>query len=138
MLQLIDTTVVSDIMRRDPACLERLRSLEPRQVVLSAPVAAEIHFGLQRLDPDSRRRNLLEQEYHRLRACVSWADWTEHAAEVFGRLKATVQSAGTPVDDMDLIISSVASSLDAAVATSNVRHFGLIPDLEIVDWSKTA
>jgi len=131
----LDTTAVSHIMRRDPEHLERLRSLEPREVVLRAPVAAEIHFGLERLDPDSLRRQLLDQEYHRFRACVSWADWSEPAAGIFGRFKATMQAKGTSVDDMDLIIASVATGLGAAVATSNVRHFNLIPDLEVLDWS---
>ena len=133
----LDTTAVSPLIRRDPGHLEQLRPLEPRQVVLCTPVAAEIHFGLELLDPDSRRRHLLEQEFHRLRACVSWADWTESAAGIFGRLKAMMQAKGTSVDDMDLVIASVATSLGAAVATSNVRHFKLIPDLEVLDWSQT-
>ncbi len=132
----LDTTAVSHLMRRSPGHLKRLSGFEPRQVVLSAPVAAEIHFGLERLEPGSRRRRLLEQEYLRLRDCVAWADWTEDAAVRFGSLKAVVHLAGTPVDDMDLAVASVAAALDAAVATSNTRHFGKIPGLRLEDWSE--
>ena len=132
----LDTTAVSHVMRRSPAHLARLQVLEPWQVVLCAPVAAEIHFGLARLDPGSRRRCLLEQEYRRLRGCAAWADWSEDAAVRFGSFKAALQAAGTPVDDMDLAVASIAASLGAPVATANVRHFARVPGLEVADWSE--
>jgi tRNA(fMet)-specific endonuclease VapC len=130
----LDTTAVSQIMHRKPEALDRLRDLKPRDVVLSAPVLAEIRFGLERLDPGSRRRRLLETEFERLHAVIAWADWDEQSAERFGSLKAELQSRGTPIDDMDLVIASTALSLGAGVATSNVRHFERIPGLSVQVW----
>lgn len=132
---LLDTSAVSNIMRRRPAALRRLRDEDPGTVVLCAPVAAEIRFGLARLDAGSRKRRLLEHEFERIRAAVRWVDWTEPASHVFGHWKAILQQRGTPVEDMDLAIASVAVSLPARLATGNVRHFSRIEDLDLDDWS---
>ena len=81
---LLDTSVLSGVMHRDPACLERLRGHQPNDVAPCAPVAAEISFGLALLPPRSRRRRLLRKEYDLLRSAVMWLDWTEEAARRFG------------------------------------------------------
>jgi predicted nucleic acid-binding protein len=135
---LLDTTVVSAIMHRLPGALQRLRRYRPGEVVLSSPVAAEITFGVERLEEGSRKRRNLDAEYRRLREAVRWRDWTEDAAVVFGRQKARLQSLGQPLDDMDLAIASVALSIGARVATHNVRHFERVDGLEVEDWSDVA
>jgi tRNA(fMet)-specific endonuclease VapC len=132
---LLDTTAVSDLMHRRPWALDRLRQLKPMEVLLSAPVLAEIRFGLERLEPGSRRRALLEAELDTLQGIVGWADWDEPAARRFGALKASLQAAGAPVDDMDLVIASIAMTLDAAVATSNVKHFERVDGLAVENWA---
>lgn len=132
----LDTSAVSAVMHRVPGALERLSGYLPSEVAISSPVAAEIHFGLERLEGGSRRRALLESEYRRLRDAVEWLDWSEQAAQAFGRIKAATYAAGTPVDDMDLAIASVALPLGARVATLNVRHFARIPGLEVEAWSR--
>ena len=132
---LLDTSAASAFMHRRPHALLLLRERDPSTVYLCAPVAAEIHFGLSRLPPESRRRRLLANEYQRLRAAVRWIDWSEAATRVFGHWKATLQRRGTTLEDMDLAIASIALSLPAQLATANTRHFARIDDLDIVDWS---
>ncbi len=132
---LLDTSAASAFMHRRPDALRRLHEEDPSAVYLCAPVAAEIHFGLSRLTPDSRRRRLLADEFQRLRAAVRWMDWNKAAARAFGRWKATLQHRGTPLEDMDLAIASIALSLPARLATANIRHFARVDELELVDWS---
>ena len=129
----LDTSAVSSVMYRVPDSLERLQRYGPSDIVLTAPVAAEISFGLNRLAPRSRRR-LLEDEYRRLRDVVMWADWSEPAALEFGRQKAILFSSGDVIDDMDIAIASVAIQLAAGVATHNAKHFRVIDGLEVDDW----
>ncbi len=135
MRLVLDTTAASAVMHRRPGAIERLHELAPRDVVLSAPVLAEIRFGLERLERGSRRRELLEAELGRLQGAVGWADWDERAAHRFGTLKASLQAAGAAIDDMDLIIAAIALSLGAAVATSNQRHFARVPGLALEVWA---
>lgn len=136
MRLVLDTSVVSAIMRREEATLERLKTVHPGDLVIASPVAAEIGFGLRRLPEDSRRRVLLTQEYDRLRRVVPWVDWTEAAAVEFGRLKEALERAGTPVGDMDVIIGSVAIALGGSVATANARDFQRMPGLRVEVWPR--
>jgi predicted nucleic acid-binding protein len=132
---LLDTSAVSAVMHRSAEALARLREETPADVVLCSPVGAEIEYGLARLAAGSRRRRLLQGEYRRLREAVRWSDWTEDAAVEFGRLKASLELAGKRLDDMDLIVASVALSLGARVATLNARHFARAPGLTVADWT---
>lgn len=137
MRLLLDTSAVSAVLRREEAALARLRLLHPGDLALSAPVAAEVAYGLQRLAADSRRRRLLEAEYERLRGVVRWLDWTEAAAQEFGRQKAGLERAGTPVGDMDVIIGSIAMANGAGVITSNASDFLRLPGLHVVSWPRS-
>jgi tRNA(fMet)-specific endonuclease VapC len=134
---LLDTNVVSAVMHRVPGALLRLSKEEPGKIILCSPVAAEIHYGLSRLAEGSRRHRLLTAEYQRLRDAVQWADWSEPAAIEFGRIKASLQQQGIPVDDMDMdiAIGSVALTIDARVATRNIRHLARISGLVVEDWT---
>jgi tRNA(fMet)-specific endonuclease VapC len=131
---LLDTSAVSALMRREDGALAKIRGLRPGDLVLSSPVAAEIRYGLRRLPAESRRRTLLEAEYERLRGVARWLDWTELAASEFGRVKALLEVAGTPVGDMDLIVASIAFAAGGAVATTNAGDFVRIPGLRVDDW----
>ncbi len=135
VLTLLDTSAASAVMHRIPAALQRIAARRPGQVVLSSPVAAEIRYGLERLAAGSRRRRTLEAEYGRLRRLVRWEDWTEAAADEFGRQKARLARRGTILEDMDLAVGAVALSLGAAVATLNARHFARLDGLLVDDWS---
>lgn len=99
------------------------------------PVAAEIELGLALLAVGSRRRALLDREYRRLRSAVRWAGWTEPAASEFGLWKARLREQGNPIEDLDLVIASIALTLPGRLATANARHFTRIETLEVVDWS---
>ena len=55
--------------------------------------------------------------------------------ETFGNLKATLEKAGTTLDDMDLLIASTALTHNLVLVTNNEKHFKRIQGLKIVNWS---
>ena len=131
----LDTSAASAVMHGKESALVRLRAERPRDVILLSPVAAEIRFGLERLTRGSRRRRLLEGEYARLRSVVRFEDWSEAAAEEFGRQKARLTRTGAIIEDFDIAIGSAAVVLGARLATLNVRHMARVHGLAIEDWS---
>ena len=131
---LLDTSAISAVMHHVPGAVDRLRQTEPRLVVLCSPVAAEIHYGLANLVPESKRRRILEKEYQLIRKVVRWVDWNEEAAFEFGRIKAALRTKGAPIEDLDVAIASIAMNLEATVATRNARHFERIDGLKIENW----
>jgi predicted nucleic acid-binding protein len=130
----LDTSAASAVMHGIATAIDRLMLERPDQVIIVAPVAAEIRFGLERL-PRSRRRRLLEAEYQRLRGVLRWEDWTEDAAYEFGRQKAQLTARGAPIEDFDIAIGASAIVLGARLATLNVKHMARLTGLRVEDWS---
>lgn len=58
----------------------------------------------------------------------------EHAAEVYGSLRAQLESDGEPLAEPDLRIASIALSRNLTVVTGNTRHFARVPDLPVENW----
>jgi tRNA(fMet)-specific endonuclease VapC len=131
----LDTSAVSAIMHGVGTAIERLRAERPDHVILLAPVIAELRFGLERLARGSRRRQLLEAEFARLRAVVRYEDWTEPAADEFGRQKARLARLGAPIEDFDVAIGAAAIVLGARLATLNAKHMRRLVGLTVDDWS---
>ena len=133
---LLDSNVVSALMNREHAAWEHLRNEDLAGVFVPAPVAAEIRYRLERLRRGSRRRLLLEGEYERLRSKLNFTEWDETAAVEFGKLKADLERRGLGVEDMDVVIASIAVRRSARLATRNLRHFTRIEGLRLEDWAE--
>jgi tRNA(fMet)-specific endonuclease VapC len=50
-------------------------------------------------------------------------------------LYAKLRKAGTPVDDIDLLIAGIALANNLALATNNTKHFSRIQELDIINWA---
>ena len=70
-----------------------------------------------------------------LRRQVRWLDWGEEAAVRFGAVKSRLEAQGRPIGDFDTAIAAMALTLDAAVATANLRHFNRVEGLQVEDWT---
>lgn len=69
-----------------------------------------------------------------LLAAVTLLPFDERTARRFGALKAQLERAGKPVNDLDLQIASIALENNAPLITHNRQHFERIPGLVIEDW----
>ena len=61
---------------------------------------------------------------------------TRESVQVAGDVYAETRRKGTPVDDMDLLIASIALENNLALVTNNVTHFQKIPGLSILNWNE--
>src|SRR5665811_51477 len=60
------------------------------------------------------------------------------AAEVFGVLKAQLESEGNRLDDFDLAIAACGLSYDLTLVTNNEAHFGRVRGLRLENWAAVA
>jgi len=130
----LDTTVLSALMRAERGPSTRLLRERPVDVVLPQPAVAEIHYGLARL-PRSRRRRELEGRLAALLVAMQRAPWTDDVSRQFGEVKADLERRGERVDDFDVAIAAHALAIGAAVVTRNLRHFTRIRGLQVEDWT---
>lgn len=123
----VDTNVVSELMRPEPAqaVLDWFAEQNAGELHLTAINAAELLTGVALL-PEGRRRDLLE-------AAVE-ATITEEfagrvlpfdgaAARAYARIAADRRRAGLPIREADCQIAAIARAAGGAVATRNVGDF---------------
>jgi len=138
VISVLDTTAFSAAMRRETEMTEFLQSRRPGEVATVPPVVAEIEYGVQRIEPSSRKRALLEAERDRLLRAVRVLPWTDESSRQFGAAKAQLERDGLPVDDFDIAIASIALSHDACVVTANLPHFSRINGVACRHWAENA
>ncbi len=61
---------------------------------------------------------------------------TEKSTKVSAELYSTLKQAGTPIDDIDLLIAGVAIENGWVLVTNNEKHFGRIAGLKVENWKK--
>ena len=130
---LFDTDTLSEIMKRDPSpsLLRRLGATPREQQFTSSVTIGEVVFGAER---SPRRDLLMMQLQHVVLPRVSVLSLDQETAEIYGKLRADLELAGTPLDIPDLQIAAVAIQHRLIVVTGNVRHFGRIKQLAVQDW----
>jgi predicted nucleic acid-binding protein len=128
----LDTNAVSDLMRDHPQLKARVASASG-PLVTSVVVRGEIRYGLDRL-PAGKKRTALEARAQTILAALPCEPITEQVAEVYGRLKASLDSRGLALQDNDLWIAATALTL-SAVLVSRDRAFASIPGLQVEDWT---
>ena len=119
-LTVIDTTVPIDLLRGSEAAVAWIDTLD-RRLVASEVTRVELLRGLR-----SHERGAAE----RLFAGLRWVGVTEPIARRAGELGRTWRRSHSGIATIDLIIAATALELGAELATANVRHFPMFPDLE--------
>lgn len=124
---LLDTNVVSAMMRRAPAPeVAAWVSRQPTDLLFTASVCqAEVLAGIAVM-PEGRRRRELEAA-----AQATFAEDFERrvlpfdmaAAVVYAEVLAMRRRAGRPVTTVDLMVAAIARSQGASVVTRNVADF---------------
>ena len=133
---LLDTNVVSELMRRspDPAVKTWFGTIIDIPLATTAITIGEILFGLRRL-PDGRRRRNLELQFLSLTQAdhgLPVLAYDEAAAQSYGEIAVIRQKAGRSVQPSDIMIAAIAHRHEASIATRNVRDFDLT-GLTIID-----
>ena len=135
MRYVLDSTVVSALMRKDRGVVAKILALARGDVGVPQPVLAEIAFGIARL-PKSKRREALRGEFDLLRADLPRVAWSDEVSETFGVIKAALQNIGQPLEDFDIAIAAHALAYGAILVSANVKHMRRITGLVVEDWSE--
>lgn len=123
----LDTSVISELMRRspDPTVVKWLDGQPIESVWTTSITLFEVRWGLDRIAPGSRRRELelafarlLEED---LQGRIQMFDTS--AAFAAGSLAAESQRSGRGVEVRDLQIAGIVSARRGTLATRNTRHF---------------
>lgn len=130
---LLDTTTVSDILRRNPAVLKQMQLVSPTKVYISSVTQYEIEYGFV-LSPKSRRR--FEPDLNKLYQEVSCIPLTTEIAIIAANVASILKEKGKPIGLPDVLIAATGLAENLIIVTSNTKHFEKIKGIELVDWRK--
>ncbi|MFN3230921.1 MAG: type II toxin-antitoxin system VapC family toxin [Alphaproteobacteria bacterium] len=124
---LLDTNVVSELMRRVPSKVVEswFDGQEPTQLFVSSISIAEILFGLRTM-PEGRKRDAMNARFEGfLRSAFqhSILDFDGSAARAYADIRGARQEMGRPMRNFDAQIAAVARANRLAVATRSIRDF---------------
>jgi tRNA(fMet)-specific endonuclease VapC len=127
-----DTDVFSAVIRRDPPLplLRRVAQVPPAEQATTTITLGELLYGAARRGSERLTK--------RVREVVTMATvilpFDADAAEVYGPLRARLESEGRRLDEPDLRIASIALSRRLTLVTGNTRHFSRVADLVVENW----
>ena len=130
---LLDTDSSSLIIRGGSRRLDAMiKQIPPRDVCISAVTRAELLYGLARKPEATRLREVVHAFLARVRSLT----WNNEAATHYAEIRAWLETKGVPIGNMDLMIAAHARSAAVPLVTNNVKHFGRVPGLEVLNWTK--
>ena len=135
----LDTNVVSEIMRPrpEPAVLAWLDAQAPSELWLTAVGAAELMFGIARLDDGARKQQLARNVSAMLETDFAGQvlPFDLAAASVHAQMVAQRERVGQPIAMADAQMASVCLAHGATLATRNQKHFDGLGLTIINPWS---
>jgi len=134
MRVMLDTnTCIALITRKPPQVLSRFNEYSVGEIGISWVTLAELEFGVAKSQHRERNQAALDEFILPLEV----AAFDRETARVYGRLRALLENAGTPIGALDNMIGAHALSLGATLVTNNTREFSRIKGLAVVDWLKS-
>lgn len=107
-----------------------LLATPPSEIAIPCVVLFELETGIAKSNaPDKRRQQLAE-----LRHATRLLPLDAAAANASAVIRASLESAGTPIGPMDTLIAGTAIAAGATLVSHNRREFARVPGLRVVDW----
>ena len=136
---MLDTNIVSHLLKGQPAVRERIVAVPVPALCMSAVTAGEMSFGLRKR-PDATRLHQAAQELVRR---VDVLPWDQNVAETYGVVRAALTKAGITLAPLDQMIFAHAAAMDAVIVTDDrafapafdeIRRLGAFPEFELENW----
>ena len=127
---MLDTNMASYIVRGPgPALAARLVTVPMAQLCVSSVTQGELLYGLARRPAAVGLQTAVREFLARLDVLP----WDSEAATRYGTLRAALETAGTPLGNLDTLIAAHALAVDAVLVT-NDRAFARVPALAVENW----
>jgi len=130
MRHLLDTNIVSDLVRNPQGRIAmRIAEAGEDAVCTSVIVAAELRYGAAKKGSER-----LTAQLERVLAGLQIVPLEEPADVAYGKVRAQLEAAGTPIGGNDMLIAAHALSLGCSVVTDNEREFARVAGLSVSNW----
>jgi tRNA(fMet)-specific endonuclease VapC len=129
-MYLLDTDTVIFILKGHETVRKNLQHHVDDPIKISMISSMELYYGAyksQRVASNLAKIKTIEQ-------FLEVIPIGQESAEIFGMLKAQLETQGSRLDDFDLTIASCALAHNLTLVTNNVEHFKRIDGLKLENW----
>ena len=133
MRYMLDTNICIYLIKNKPECvLKRLKEHGYSEICISSVTYAELVHGVEKSQAVEKNRLALAI----LLANIEIMNFDTLAAEEYGKIRADLEKAGTPIGPMDMMIAGHAKSLGYTIVTNNTKEFMRVSGLLIENWAE--
>ena len=126
---ILDTDISSYLIRGDHGTVTKKFSELYDSCAISSITAAELQYGAKK-----RNNKQLTQKVKAFCDLVEIIPWDEDAAKAYAKLRVELETSGTPIGNMDMLIAASALARKAVLVTNNTEHFSRAKDLKLGNW----
>lgn len=127
MLHMLDTNIVSHLVRQHPEVVNRYSQITPEKMCISSVTEAELLYGVAK-----KQNNKLHETIMEFLKTITVCAWDSEAAAIYGELRAAMEKKGKVMGDLDQLIAAHAISRGTTIVT-NDHAFGMVQDLTVED-----
>ena len=131
-MYLLDTNIISYWMRGDQSVIRRIKKHAPSDLSLSTITLGEILYGIEK-SPIKKKEWRLKLK--QITSLLGLYAFDETAAVKYAVIRAHLEKRGVVISERDTQIAAIALANKLTVVTHNVKEFGRIDKLTVVDWA---
>lgn len=133
MRYMLDTNICIYAIKNKPeTVLFNLQKHEPEDICISSITYAELVHGVEKSQAVEKNRIALAL----LLSNIEVLDFDSSAAECYGKIRADLEKAGTPIGPLDMMIAGHAKSMGYTVVTNNTKEFVRVKGLMLENWAE--
>ena len=126
----LDTNTVLDFFKGKGGVGAKLLAVPPGEVALPAVAAYEVWVGVL----GSRNTKRRQAEYEQFLSMVEILPFDATAGKRAAELRVALERNGESIGPLDTLIAATALAHGATLVTRNLREFGRVPGLTVVNW----
>ena len=133
MRYMLDTNICIYAIKHKPEqVFMRLQEHDPIDICISSVTYAELVHGAEKSKAIEKNRVALAL----LLANIEIMNFDSLAAESYGKIRADLEKAGTPIGPFDMMIAGHAMALGYIVVTNNTKEFERVKGLKLENWTE--
>ena len=133
MRYMLDTNICIYAIKHKPEqVFMRLQEHDPIDICISSVTYAELVHGVEKSKAIEKNRVALAL----LLANIEIMNFDSLAAESYGKIRADLEKAGTPIGPLDMMIAGHAMALGYTVVTNNTKGFERVKGLKLENWTE--
>lgn len=126
----LDTNTVIFYFKGLHGVAKTLLATPPSEIAIPCVVLFELETGIAKSNAPEKRR----QQLGELLRVTRLLPFDAAAARASATIRASLESAGTPIGPMDTLIAGTALAAGATLVSNNRDEFARVSGLRVLDW----